>query len=74
MIEKFAKECIDKCLTEINKPDNKKKIETELINPLFTSFTDRIYPYVSLLFIMYTLTLILIVIILILIIYNKKNN
>jgi hypothetical protein len=74
MIEKLIKDFLSKFVTEIKKPDNKKVIEEEILNPVFSNFTEKIYPYVSLLFIMYSLNLILIIVILILIIiYNNKN-
>ena len=73
MLDKLTKDFINKLIVEINKPDNKEKLEKEVINPVFANFADRIYPYVSLLFIMYSLNLILIIVVLILlIIYNKK--
>lgn len=73
MIEKLTKDFINKIIAEIKKEENKQKLETEVIAPIFSNFAERIYPYVSLLFIMYSLNLILIIIILILIIvYNKK--
>jgi hypothetical protein len=75
MLEKLTKDFINKIILEINKNENKIKLEKEIINPIFSTFADRIYPYVSLLFIMYSLNLILIIIILILIIiYNKKTQ
>lgn len=74
MLDKLTKDFINKIIIEINKTENKQKLEKEIINPIFSNFAERIYPYVSLLFIMYSLNLILIIIILILIIlYNKKN-
>jgi hypothetical protein len=74
MIDKLIKDFIDKAIIEIKKQENKERIENEILNPIFSSFTERIYPYVSLLFILYCLNLILIIIILILIIlYNKKT-
>lgn len=73
MLDKLTKDLINKIISEVNKPDNKEKLENDLINPIFSNFAERIYPYVSLLFIMYSLNLILIIVILILIIiYNKK--
>jgi hypothetical protein len=74
MLDKLTKDFINKIIIEINKPDNKAKLENDIIAPIFTTFAERIYPYVSLLFIMYSLNLVLIIVILILIIvYNKKN-
>ena len=61
MLEKLTKDFINKLIIEINKEENKTKLEQEVINPIFSNFADRIYPYVSLLFIMYSLNLILII-------------
>lgn len=73
MLDKLTKDFINKIIMEINKQENKEKLEKEVINPIFFNFAGKIYPYVSLLFIMYSLNLILIIVILILIImYNKK--
>ena len=75
MLDKITKDFINKIIIEINKEDNKNKLENEILKPILQSFSDKIYPYVSLLFIMYSLNLILIIIILILIIlYNKTNK
>jgi len=71
MLNRIMKDVIKKFIIEINREDNKCIIEKDIFNPIFSNFTQRIYPYVSLLFAMYTINLILIIIILILII--KKN-
>jgi hypothetical protein len=74
MIDKLIKDFVKKAVVEIKKQENKDLIEKEIIDPVLKSFTERIYPYVSLLFIMYSLNLVLIIIILVLlIIYNKKQ-
>jgi hypothetical protein len=74
MIDKITKDFISRMVVEINKPENKIKLENEIITPIFSTFAERMYPYISLLFIIYSLNLILIIIILILIIcYNKKS-
>jgi hypothetical protein len=74
MIEKLTKDLINKLIIEINKNENKEKIEKDIMNPVFSNFAGKIYPYVSLLFIMYSINLVLIVLILVLIIvFNKKN-
>ena len=74
MIDKLVKDFITKAITEFKKKENKELVENEILNPIFSSFTERIYPYVSLLFIMYSINLLLIIVILILIIlYNKKT-
>ena len=62
MLDKLTKDFISKIVIEINKEENKTKLEQEVINPIFTNFANRIYPYVSLLFIMYSLNLILVII------------
>jgi hypothetical protein len=73
MLDKLTKDFISKLVIEINKEENKTKLEQEVINPIFTNFANRIYPYVSLLFIMYSLNLILVIIVLVLIIlFNRK--
>jgi hypothetical protein len=73
MLDKLTKDFISKLVIEINKEENKTKLEQEVINPIFTNFANRIYPYVSLLFIMYSLNLILVIVVLVLIIlFNRK--
>jgi hypothetical protein len=70
-MNKFMKDIITKIIAEIKKEDNKCIIEKDIFNPIFSIFAQKIYPYVSLLFAMYTINLIIIIVILILII--KKN-
>ena len=70
-MEKITKNIIDKIICQLNKKDNKNKINEEILNPIFQKFSNKIYPYVSLLFMMYILNLILVIIILTLI-YLKK--
>jgi hypothetical protein len=73
MVDKIAKDVINRIVVEINKEDNKMKLEKEIINPILLMFSNKIYPYVSLLFIMYSINLLLIIIVLVLtIMYNKK--
>jgi len=73
MIDKLIKDFVKKTVIEIKKQENKDLIEKEIVDPVLKNFTDRIYPYVSLLFILYCLNFVLIIIILVLlIIYNKK--
>jgi hypothetical protein len=73
MLDKLIKDFVKKTVIEIKKQENKDLIEKEIVDPVLKNFTDRIYPYVSLLFIMYCLNFVLIIIILVLlIIYNKK--
>jgi hypothetical protein len=74
MLDKLTKDFISKLIIEINKEENKTKLEQDVINPIFSNFANRIYPYVSLLFIMYSLNLILVIIVLTLIIMYNKNK
>jgi len=75
MIDKLITDFVKKTGIEIKKKENKDLIEKEIVEPVLKNFSERIYPYVSLLFIMYSINLVLIIIILILIIsYNKKSN
>ena len=75
MVDKIAKDVINRIVVELNKEDNKIKLEKEIINPILMIFTNKIYPYVSLLFIMYAINLLLIIIVLVLtIIYNTNNK
>lgn len=72
MFDKLVKDAIQKFIIEINKPDNRNKIEMDILAPILCSFSNRIYPYVTLLFIMYTINIILILIILF-IVYRKEK-
>ena len=72
MIDKLTKDFIEKIVLEIKKEDNKTKIKKDILNPIFSEFSDKIYPYISILFLMYSLNLILIIVILFLIIIRKK--
>lgn len=75
MIEKIIKDFIDKFILEFKKEENQKKVEFEILNPILTHYTNKIYPYISLLMFLYFINLVLIVIILFLIImFNSKNK
>lgn len=75
MIEKIIKDFIDKFILEFKKEENQKKLEFEILNPLLTHYTNKIYPYISLLMFLYFINLVLIVLILFLIImFNRKNK
>lgn len=68
MIKNFTKNILNKIINEISIKENKEKINNEIIKPILTTFSEKIYPYVSLLFILYCVNLIIIITILILII------
>lgn len=72
MIDKLTKDIINKLNIELKKEENKKIIRDQILNPILSEITDAIYPYINMLFFMYSLILILIIIILILIILKKK--
>ena len=71
MIDKLTKQLINKLILEFNKEENKQKLNEELFNPVLKIFTDKIYPYISLLFIVYSINLIIIISILVLVIIKK---
>ena len=72
----FVKKTLQKVLEEFNNEENKQKIYEDIVTPILDKFTEKIYPYVTLLFIMYSLNLILIIAILLIIIMtrNVKNS
>lgn len=74
MIEKMIKDFIEKMIFEIKKEENQTKIEDELLNPLFTKYSNKLYPYLNILMYLYCLNLFLIILIIILIImFNRKK-
>lgn len=72
MVNNFVKKLLNNFVEEFNNGDNKKILYDEVITPILEKFTDKIFPYVTLLFIMYSLNLILIVIILFIILNSRK--
>ena len=50
MIDKITKDFIDKMVIEVKKDDNKKKVREEILNPILNEFTEKIYPYINILF------------------------
>ena len=76
MVEKITKNLLNKIINEIKKEENQKKIEIEILNPLLIKFSNKIYPYIKIGFLVYTINFIILIIIfiLILIIYNYKKH
>lgn len=73
-MEKIIKNFIEKILVEIKKEENQNKIELELVNPILIKYTNKIYPYFTLLLFLYCLNLLLMIINLILIImFNREK-
>ena len=73
MLDKLTKDFLTRIIVEFNKPINKDRIYNDILEPVFSNFANKIYPYVSLLFAMYTINMVLIIVILVLIIMMKKN-
>ena len=71
MIGKLTTQLINRLVEELNKIDNRIKLEKEILNPILSTFTNKLYPYVSLLFIMYSINLFFLILILILILMKK---
>lgn len=73
MIDKITKDFIEKMVIEVKKEDNKKKIKDEILEPILNEFTEKIYPYINVLFFMYSINLLLIIVILFLIILKRNR-
>lgn len=71
-MNQFLKNTIQKIVEEFQEEETKKKIFDEIVIPILDKFCDKIYPYVTLLFIMYTINLILIIAILLIIIMTRN--
>jgi hypothetical protein len=73
MAEKITKELLNRIITEIKKEENQKKIENDILNPILIKFSNKIYPYLKIVFSIFILNFILVLIIFILIICNSKK-
>ncbi len=73
MAEKLTKDLLNRVITEIKKEENQNKIETEILNPILIKFSNKIYPYIKIVFSIFILNFILVLIIFILIICNSKK-
>lgn len=74
MAEKITKELLNRVIIEMKKEENQEKINTEIINPILIKFSNKIYPYLKIVFSFFILNFLLILIIFILIIYNSKKS
>jgi hypothetical protein len=72
MIDKITRDFIDKIVIEFKKDDNRRKVKKDILNPILDEFTEKIYPYINMLFIMYSINIILIILILILTVFKKR--
>jgi uncharacterized integral membrane protein len=73
MAEKITKDLLNRIITEIKKEENQKKIENDIINPILIKFSNKIYPYLRIVFSIFILNFLLVLIIFILIICNSKK-
>ena len=65
MINELTTSVLEKVLDNVNTPDNIKKIQNTLLDPLISYTYNRIYPYFMLIIIIFILIFILVIIILI---------
>lgn len=72
MLYKITGDLLNKCITELKKQENREKININIIDPIISSITNKIHPYMITIFCMYILILILIISILFILILNKK--
>lgn len=68
MIDKLTMQIFDKIMKEINKDENKTFIENKFIEPLCENISNKIHPYMMIIFVSYILILILIIWIMIILI------
>ncbi len=75
MAEKITKNLLNKIITELQKEENVKHIEIEILNPVLTALFKKIHPYLQLLFtILFLHFLLIISIIVLIILFNYKNK
>lgn len=72
IIYKLTCSFLDRCVGELNKEDNKKKINDNIIDPFIKDLLTRLYPYIMIIGSMYILILILILAILLTLVFKKK--
>ena len=68
----ILKQIFKKIIDEFKEEQNKIHFNEEVIQPILKKFTDKIYPYMIILFIMYAFNLILIISILIIILLTRN--
>jgi len=61
MFEKLTDEIISNIIIQLNKKENKTILDDNFIVPLCQNITDRIHPYLLIIFISYIIILILII-------------
>ena len=73
MIYKITNDLLNKFIIEFNKDENRKKINVEIIDPIINDISNRLYPYMIIIFIMYILIIVLIITILFILIIRRKK-
>jgi hypothetical protein len=73
MIYKITEDILNKCIIELNKNENREKININLIDPIISNITNKLHPYMITIFGMYILILILIISIMFILIMNKNK-
>lgn len=68
MIDELTNTLLEKILSNINTPDNIKKVQDTLLDPLISYTYNKIYPYFMLIIIIFLLTFILAILILVILI------
>jgi len=71
-MNKIVKQIFNKFIEEFKEKDNKEHFNREVLKPILQEFYNKVYPYITILFIMYGLNLILIISILVIILYSRK--
>ena len=74
MIDRLTQDLLKRISIELKKKDNIEQINNDILYPIIDKFTNSIYPYVTLLFLMYSLVLVLIIVILFIVLKNKNIN
>lgn len=77
LVDKLTSDIFRQCLTQLEKEENKTKLNQHLIDPIIMyiseSVTQRIYPYFIFLNTLFMLTFVLVIIILIMMIIQRKS-
>lgn len=72
--ESLFQELLDICIQQLQKEENKKKMNTYIIEPSFTYIFDRLYPYILLTSIIFILLLLLFIVLIFILIRNHTNK
>lgn len=70
-MDTIVNQCIDLCIEEFNKNENKEKLENEILDPVIKYIGNRLWPYI--LYLMIFIFILLTLLVYILYIVRKKN-